>query len=62
MGSTDYVSYGFALIVLSGGLLGYVKAGMSCSTADLSVASHANAHDYVTVSIDYLIMMSLWVK
>ena len=27
MGSPDYLSYGFALVVFSGGIMGYVKAG-----------------------------------
>lgn len=27
MGSVDYLSYGFALVVLSGGVMGYMKAG-----------------------------------
>ena len=27
MGAPDFVSYGFALVVLSGGVIGYVKAG-----------------------------------
>lgn len=31
MGSTDYVSYGLALVVLSGGVFGYIKKGASTS-------------------------------
>lgn len=27
MGSVDYLSYGFALVVLSGGVMGYLKVG-----------------------------------
>ena len=27
MGSVDYLSYGFALVVLSGGAIGFFKAG-----------------------------------
>ena len=27
MGSPDYLSYGFALVVFTGGVMGYVKAG-----------------------------------
>lgn len=33
MGSPDFVSYGFALVVLSGGVMGYVKAGSVMSLA-----------------------------
>ena len=33
MGSPDYISYGFALIVFSGGLIGYAKAGSVPSLA-----------------------------
>lgn len=30
MGSVDYLSYGFALVVLSGGVIGYFKVGKEC--------------------------------
>ena len=30
MGSVDYLSYGFALVVLSGGVMGYIKVGKEC--------------------------------
>ena len=31
MGSVDYLSYGFALVVMSGGVMGYFKAGKYCT-------------------------------
>ncbi len=30
MGSVDYLSYGFAIVVLSGGAMGFFKAGKEC--------------------------------
>ena len=34
MGSVDYLSYGFALVVLSGGVMGYLKVGKCLTTID----------------------------
>ena len=31
MGEIDYLSYGFAAVVLGGGIVGFIKAGKGCS-------------------------------
>ena len=40
MGSVDYLSYGFALVVLSGGVMGYMKAGESVNGVQSGGALH----------------------